>query len=231
MLKEFVEKILSLDELKQFTINGRQYTTKPLDSVQNPSPRTLMVHSLTGIVDYLKSEDHKLTAPIIHIADHATASVIGPLNTANFMERNIYAQAEHDLPVFHFGQFYGTEEFNISLQSMFVQDDITAQILKIVGNLKTEDSVITKDNGIAQEVTAKTGISMVEKVELPNPVTLRPYRTFREVGQPASKFILRMKAGGGCALFEADGQQWQLEAIDSIKEFFRVEFPEITIIA
>jgi hypothetical protein len=230
MLEKFVNRLLQLDELKQITIAGREYTTKTLSPVFQPTPKVLKVHSLTGLRDYVLSED-PVKKPLLHIIDHATVGVIGALQTESFMERNSYATACHDLPVFHFGTFMDAESFNISLQSMFVQDDITAQVLKIVGNLKTEDSVITKDNGIAQEVTAKTGISMVEKVELPNPVTLRPYRTFREVEQPASKFVLRMKAGGYCALFEADGKQWQLEAIESIKTWLETALPDIVIIA
>ena len=42
-------------------------------------------------------------------------------------------------------------------------------------------------------------------VKVPNPVTLRPFRTFIEVEQPESKFIFRMREGGRCAIFEADG--------------------------
>jgi hypothetical protein len=55
-------------------------------------------------------------------------------------------------------------------------------------------------------------------------VTLKPYRTFREVDQPASEFLFRMKAVDGkvptLALFEADGGKWTIDAVDRIAEFF-----------
>jgi hypothetical protein len=67
-------------------------------------------------------------------------------------------------------------------------------------------------------------------------VELRPYRTFREIEQPASKFVLRVKRGGegqkpGCALFEADGGFWKLEAIENIRKYIASKNLNITIIA
>ena len=34
-----------------------------------------------------------------------------------------------------------------------------------------------------------------ENKTVPNPVGLAPYRTFTEIGQPESKFVLRLKNG------------------------------------
>src|SRR5437870_4623366 len=77
-------------------------------------------------------------------------------------------------------------------------------------------------DGFSQTVTVKAGITRVEKAIVPNPVTLIPFRTFREVEQPSSSFILRLTGGEKpkAALFEADGGQWKLEAIKNIKAFF-----------
>lgn len=55
---------------------------------------------------------------------------------------------------------------------------------------------------------------------------LRPYRTFREVEQPASRFVLRLQSGQGdgmpkAALFEADGGAWRLTAIEAIARWLR----------
>lgn len=60
---------------------------------------------------------------------------------------------------------------------------------------------------------------------VPNPVILRPYRTFLEVEQPESKFIFRIKEGrDGTPMFkliEADGGLWKYEAVASIKAFLK----------
>ena len=45
---------------------------------------------------------------------------------------------------------------------------------------------------------------------------LRPYRTFKEIDQPESQFLLRLNENGNIGLFEADGGMWKLEAKKSI---------------
>ena len=54
-------------------------------------------------------------------------------------------------------------------------------------------------------------------------VALRPYRTFLDIHQPASEFVLRIKAdkdeGPRCALFEADGGAWRFTALEHIKSY------------
>lgn len=66
---------------------------------------------------------------------------------------------------------------------------------------------------------------------MPNPVKLTPYRTFLEVKQPASDFIFRMKQdkydGIVCAIFEADGGAWKMEAAHRIKEYLQKELMDI----
>lgn len=65
--------------------------------------------------------------------------------------------------------------------------------------------------------------------------TLRPYRTFREVEQPASEFVFRLRSLNGevpwCALFEADGGKWKLDAVLKIKAWLEAEELKIPIIA
>lgn len=110
----------------------------------------------------------------------------------------------------HIGDF-------IKLQSCFVKDQERDLVLKVVGNIKEDAVKNYGDDGIAQTVTAKVGVASVENVVVPNPVTLRPYRTFQEILQPSSDFVFRMKTGPAAALFEADGGAWQNEAIVTIK--------------
>lgn len=86
------------------------------------------------------------------------------------------------------------------------------------------------------------GIASKADAEVPNPVSLRPYRTFHEIEQPESLFVFRMKERDGmnCAIYEADGGAWRNTAIQSIKkyldDFVKTELPEdvqkhITVIA
>ena len=77
------------------------------------------------------------------------------------------------------------------------------------------------DNGINQTTTVKSGVASLAKATAPNPVTLRPYRTFTEVTQPSSQFVLRINKEAELALFEADGGKWKLEAIKNIADYLK----------
>jgi len=73
----------------------------------------------------------------------------------------------------------------------------------------------------------RKGGACLEAAAVPNPVMLAPYRTFPEVEQPASPFVLRLKQGpeGGrpsLALFEADGGKWQLEAVKRVRTYLSI---------
>ena len=73
-------------------------------------------------------------------------------------------------------------------------------------------------------------MALVSQVAVPNPVLLTPYRTFRDIVQPASLFVVRVKAGpsGGLpqvGLFEADGGAWKLTATDRLKVWLTEALP------
>jgi len=128
------------------------------------------------------------------------------------------------------------EKFIISLQSMFVQTDASAEILRIIGNLKDGTVKSLADDGVSQSVTTKTGVATVGEVVVPNPVALQPFRTFPEIEQPESLFVFRLMSGGenakpSAALFEADGGGWKNEAIQKIKTWLSDEVSGIPIIA
>ena len=72
------------------------------------------------------------------------------------------------------------------------------------------------------------GIASKSDAVVPNPVKLRPYRTFVEVEQPVSEFVFRMKDNNGitCALFEADGGAWKNTAMRNIKNYLESELED-----
>ena len=75
----------------------------------------------------------------------------------------------------------------------------------------------------------------MKNAPLPNPVLLRPYRTFTEVEQPASQFIFRAKANGDegitYKLTEADGGAWKSEAMKNVQEYLRQNVKGLQVIA
>lgn len=231
MLKEFVEKILSLGATEKFIFGDREYTSKTIVPVKPPLSDALEVHTLTGIKDYLVGNPDALDTDsiIVQVTNHLSVEVFSSLGVP-WMDRHDHITAKINPKVFPFGNFLSTEEMIIALQTYFVQTETAAKLMKVVGNIADDTSVRTLDDGISQEVTAKAGIARLADVHLPNPIVLQPYRTFLEVEQPESKFIFRMRKKEGslpvCALFEADGGNWQLEAIKRVRDWLRVNLPE-----
>ena len=230
---ESINKILSLGQTVEVESSGRKYENGPEGFIPLTPPKAeiLTINTLTGIVDFEPTEK-----TMLHVVSYKEVNLIDRyFDDEGWMTRSTFLTAVHESPVFRFGQFYNIEDFIISLQAMFVQDETTAMILKLIGNVKDEGVSNFCDDGVTQQVTAKTGISMVGNAAVPNPVTLRPYRTFMEIEQPASTFVFRVKGVKGespyCALFEADGRMWQLESIQKIKAWLAAKMPGIKIIA
>lgn len=234
--KNFIDKILELAPVSTFVIDnipGRNFTGSKIYPVQSPVVAPITCHTLTGLVDFydaLPVDDQKRV--MFHVEDFNNVSIISEVfgpekQRETFITAHAYPQESL------FNRYYDHEDFMIKILSCFVQDETTAKVLKIVGNLKSEAAATYSDDGLTQTVTAKTGITRVENIDLPNPITLRPYRTFADIDQPESSFILRLKQRDGiqAALFEADGASWKNKAISNIKAYFESRKIGVKIVA
>lgn len=204
--REALEYLVNLGEKKEPIIELDQgtFSRVSLNRVTEPVASKLTVSTLTGLVDYIKTNvDHLEGKLLIQVKSPEEVALYSPLNADR--EREKYVSAEAILPNnVVYDRFLDTERFNIMLQSAFVDDEDKSKLLKYTA-LITDDTVKNfGDDGISQKVTVKTGVASVSDAVVPNPVTLAPYRTFPEVIQPESKFIFRMKEGPTAALFEAD---------------------------
>lgn len=235
MLKSFVEYLINLGNTRTEYIGEQVYTTQQVYKVKEPTPEPLKVRNLSGLVDYIKNNFDDQPPVLVHVESPTEVSVMSTFNRD--MHRNVLIQAQALLPSIPFGRFQDTESFNILLQSCFVQNDHRAALLAVVGNIKEENVTNVGDDGVSQQVTAKAGIATLENIVVPNPVNLKPFRTFVEIIQPESQFVFRMQSGPSAALFEADGGAWKLDAIESIKNYLNENLVEeitsgqVTIIA
>jgi len=227
--KEAIEYLVTLGEEKEPIINLNQgtFSTVSLSRVTEPKAKSLSISTLTGFVDYIKSNiDAINTKLLIHVVSPTIVKLYGPLNVDR--EREGYLVAEADLPNnIRYENFLDTEQFNIMLQSSFVEKGDREVLLKYTGLVRDEAVKTTGDDGISQKVTVKTGVASVAEAVVPNPVILAPYRTFPEIEQPESKFIFRMKDGPRAAIYEADGGAWRNVAILSIKEYLQEQLKEV----
>jgi len=222
--------LMSLDEAEVLVL-PTGFTALPADKFRaEPSPPVLQLHTLTGLVDYLRAnvDDQDATCLMLRVVSPTKVELVSAIYGAT-KQRDVLAVVECEPLVgkpFAFGQWMDLESFNIALQSLFVDDMERAAVLKLVGSVKAEGVRTVDDNGVTQAVTAKAGVVLSSEVRVPNPVTLGPYRTFREIAQPSSQFVFRLRGGGEgalphAALFEADGAEWKLVAVSRIASFLR----------
>jgi hypothetical protein len=224
MIKEALQYLIGLGSVETFDIGDQIYSSQKLHLVPEDTPAALQVRSLSGLVEYLKSEfdkDQLSSNKMVHVVSPTEVVAFSTFNRD--YQRNEYIKATALLPAFQFDRFYDSEDFNIKLQSAFVKNEDRDIMLKVVGNIREENVKSVGDDGISQAVEAKIGVATVSTVKVPNPVVLKPYRTFVEVDQPESEFIFRMQNGPRCALFEADGGAWKLTAMKRIKYYLEVE--------
>ena len=220
-------------------LDERIYFSRP---VYLPPPEsaidTLVIPTLTGLVDYIDADPDDIDPDFIHVASptlvHLYTKVQG---RDNRRERLVTADCSKIIGKgFGWENWFPVSTMVVSLQSMFAESDDRARLLASLGNVKDERVTNFGDNGVDQLITTKVGTRSGETV-VPNPVYLRPYRTFREIEQPLGMFTHRMEQAAKqgeppkCALFPADGGEWQLTAIASIKEYLAEHCPEIPIIA
>ncbi len=225
MFKEALQYLIGLGNSEIKYANGQTYSTQPVHLLKEPTRDAVEVRSLTGLVDYLKSKFDGEEKLMVHVVSPTEVAAFSMTNCdAN---REFYIKAKAMLPEFRYGNFHDPEEFIIKLQSVFVKNEDQAKLLKVVGNIKDEAVQSYGDDGVSQKVTAKTGVATVADVQVPNPVFLKPFRTFAEIDQPESEFVFRMRTGPAAAIFEADGGAWKLEAMQRVKKYLDEELKEL----
>ena len=107
------------------------------------------------------------------------------------------------------------EWMQIFLRSQCVQTATRDELIKALGLIKDEEIRTVSDDGFSQEVTVTDGVRLQRDVLDPI-VNLIPYRTFREVDQVESEFLVRVHKGRSgelsISIREADGGAWKIEA-------------------
>jgi hypothetical protein len=221
MITEAIKHIEQNAHGQQIDVCARPYTTRVIHPVKDPMPDPLQLTTLRGVCSFLDTQP--IFEPIIHIVSPIRVAVCGLLS-GPFRQRPIYAAAEWMPLCFPFGKFLDQEEFIIGLNSRFVPTEQTAAILSYVSGLRENSSQKLRDDGITQTTTIRAGVASLAESAIQNPVTLKPFRTFVEVDQPASQFVFRMRRENDgvptCALFAADGGMWQVDAMLTIREWF-----------
>ncbi len=223
IIKNGIEKICDLQEKEKqyFELNGKHYKKSGYSVIEPPEIPGINTSTLDGLAEYVNKfgvEEETKDRFVISVIDQQNVAFLSPINF-EYGKRDILANASisYGLPTLH--DWREQEDFIIFLNSNFVDTDDKEKILKYSSSVMTESTEKKQDNGLSQTVVVKKGHQPMMEV-VPNPVKLAPYRTFREVEQPGSTFIFRIK-DDQFRIFEADGKQWRLDAIISIKNYIK----------
>lgn len=230
LTRDFLEKVAEMAQPNTLTEGIRTFVDKPMHMLVDEIAADIPLHtnSLSSVADYIKSNaDFDALASdgrkIIHVEDEKTVWLYTEMNS--FKKRSALLLASAWVSSFPFGQWLSLENFIISVQANFVTDEHRDELLSFVATVKQDTGVEQQDDGVTQKVTTRSGVSLSRTSKVPNPITLRPFRTFSEVEQPESAFVFRIKAEEGCgvkaALFAADGDAWRHDAILKIRDYFQ----------
>ncbi len=224
MLKEAIQRLIDAGKdsvpVCHEAIDGREYTTQGLNPIKPPQLEAVKVFSLVSLCEFYQAQDEVTQERLcFHIVNYQVADLI-ERECNNYGQRNILVRASAEPPHFQFGAFLELEAAIIALQSTFAQTAELRRLIELLSGITDINVKEHNDDGVSQSIISKKGVTAKE-VRLAPIITLQPWRTFAEINQPASAFLLRLRqnkdAAPSFALFEADGGAWKNAARESIK--------------
>jgi len=221
---------MEIDGLKFARTNGGAGDfTAVRDKIYRPA--ALNGQTLSGLVDFIKSNRDKIdlakSSIMVNSFDQVTLfqAVSGYDNGRSTI---FVSRLDSNLPKFKFEQYMSIEEFIIKTRALFQKTGDLDEIISIISKVTNQNEIKLNDDGISQELSVKRGVSggLKDKAETNGIYKLAPFRTFREIKQPESSFILRLKSSGEdslptVALFDAEGEIWRYQAVLDIRDYLK----------
>lgn len=233
MLKEFIEHIQKTTQPLITTVDGSTYVVNAAGGVceLRPTidhPDTLVLHSLDALVKLVKTEAVRAETPLyITVPDHKTVCCFGSPQVDKRYHRQDYYEAQAtDVPGWGEKVQLGFEEAQIALRTRFQETPDTFYAMKLLSDICCGAKVVYNDNGIATTVTTSKGVALQTNEQIRPIVKLNPYRTFQEVEQPESIFLIRVN-DRTISFTEADGGMWKLKARQTVKAFLEDQLAEL----
>lgn len=221
MIRKALEYINELAQPHVLERDGRTYADKDMEEISSLRyAKQFELTTLTSLLDYLKSGVDDMPHMFVHVKSPTCVEVFSKLDGDRKRETLVVVNA--CLPILSVNTWVDRENFNIALQSKFAPTPDRDLLLQFVGTVESGSVTEYGDDGVTQTAVIKTGIAKKETAIIPNPVALRPYRTFLEVEQPESSFVYRMRDDGrgvSCAIYEADGGAWRNEAVANVHAY------------
>lgn len=228
MLKAMIEKIEAMAKPTIHEVDGSVYSNKQMVLIQDkkPMPKCIDLTGLDSICKMVRNEaEHVGLQIFIQVKDYKSVTVFTELDADE--DRLYLYKCSADTPDVTMGYFMDYEKAVIELRSLYIPNDGTKYLLQLLGSISNESKVTTSDNGVTQKVEAKSGIALSSMVEIEPRVSLQPFRTFVEVAQPESEFLLRINDRGQIGMFPADGGVWKLEATRNVAAYFEDKLKDL----
>ena len=223
MIKEALQYLVGLKDNKTYQIEDKTFSDHQLTLVEAPRfyRNTVTFGSLDAIVKMTPAEIADYTdgtEPVfILVNDHKNVSVF---TRPDDREKRQYPyEAKCTDADFREG-WREQQQAIIEIRSRFIPTEDSEYLVSLISRINNEQGVQSNDNGVSQVVVTKQGVTLMGSETVKPRLALQPFRTFREVPQPESDFILRLDEDGRVGLFEADGGIWKMEAKDNIKAYF-----------
>lgn len=225
MLKECIEHIQKTALPKIEEIGGATFAICADGTVEEirpiiDHPDTLSLGSLDALVKMIRTEALKYAGPLfITIPTHTTVHCFAEPQFSERCYRQFwYIATATDVPGWDDKTSMGFEEAQIALRTRFQETPDAAYAMKLLSDISCGAKVVYNDNGIATTVTTQKGVALQTNEQIRPLIKLRPYRTFQEVEQPESMFLIRLNERG-ITFVAADGGMWKLTARQTIKKF------------
>lgn len=233
MIKAAIEKIAAMAYPRTFKSpqghlyydNGTDYAL--IEAAPSPLPRELDLSSLDAVDKLVHTELADWGGSLyISVPSPTRVEVFGtPQSGVDPRRVQLCCAKAVDVPGFK-DTTYSYEQAMIALRSRFQDSPDRAYLLDLMSHLVSGQEVTTEDDGVTQQVKVRTGIQMVGVTQTKPIVCLRPYRTFQEVDQPESEFLIRLDDKRNLTITEADGGMWKLHARETVAAWLRWRFRE-----
>lgn len=232
-LRDAIDRIVEL--ATPFTLEtrgGHQFCSANLREVKPEIsfPDRYSVDTLEALVKLIRTEGIDQSPRLYVRVNSARRVMVDSTYTgrdyALYSRLPLY-EAFSDVPSISVNQSISQEKAIVELQSLYAVTEDRDYLLALLSRIDVNQGVSTVDNGVSQEVSVRTGAVLKEQQTVQPIVHLQPYRTFLEVEQPASDFLLRLDKEGRPALYEADGGAWKLEAKRNIAAYLGEQLADL----
>ena len=207
MIKEALQYVARLatdsQEIITKEINGETYIRGDARRIPLDETKALYLSSLSATVDFIQTNLNSGRFQLPYIVEIKDGNVIVHSGLNDRLGRNALSYTQPT--------------------TCFVETENLNRLAAMVSTITDKSEVKVEDDGFSMTVSQTSGTTIKKAEELHvNPIVrLAPYRTFCELEQPESKFLLRVRDGGEMALFEADGGMWKLEVQERISHYLR----------